>query len=54
MKSAKLKEDLMSVHPVNASDIVDLFSEKKARFEKVETLPRFGYAPTQKPYLEAS
>lgn len=44
----------MSVHPANASDNVDIFREKKARFEKVGTLPKFGFAPTQKPCLEAS
>ncbi|XP_042210866.1 protein ZBED8-like [Homarus americanus] len=54
MKPTKLKEHLTSVHPENASDSVDLFRAKKARFEKAGTLPKLGFAPTQKPCLEAS
>ncbi|XP_042203602.1 protein ZBED8-like [Homarus americanus] len=54
MKPTKLKEHLMSVHPENASGSVDLFRAKKARFEKAGTLPKLGFAPTQKPCLEAS
>ena len=54
MKPTKLKEHLTSVHPENTSDSVDLFRAKKARFEKVGTLPKLGIAPTQKPRLEAS
>jgi len=51
MKPTKLKEHLTSVHPENTSDSVDLFRAKKARFEKVGTLPKLGIAPTQKPCL---
>ncbi|XP_042208670.1 protein ZBED8-like [Homarus americanus] len=54
MKPTKLKEHLTSVHPENASDSVDIFRAKKARFEKAGTLPKLGFAPTQKPCLEAS
>ena len=51
MKPTKLKEHLTSVHPENTSDSVDLFRAKKARFEKVGTLPKLGIALTQKPCL---
>ncbi|KAL7647917.1 UNVERIFIED_CONTAM: hypothetical protein RMT77_001527 [Armadillidium vulgare] len=54
LKPAKLKENLVSVHSANALDNVDIFRENRARFEKVETLPRFEFAPTQKPCLESS
>ncbi|XP_042228849.1 protein ZBED8-like [Homarus americanus] len=54
MKPTKLKEHLTCVHPENASDSVDLFCAKKARFEKARTLPKLGFAPTQKPCPEAS
>ena len=48
MKPTKLKEHLTSVHPENTSDSVDLFRAKKARFEKVGTLPKLGIAPKHK------
>ena len=54
MKPTKLKEHLTSVYPANASDSVDIFREKKARFEKAGTLPKLGFAPIQKPCFEAS
>ena len=38
VKPAKLSEHLTSVHPGNASDTVDVFRAKKARFEKAGTL----------------
>lgn len=53
-KPAKFKEHRMSVHPANASDNVDKLYEKKDRFETAGTLPKLGFAPTQKPSLEAS
>ncbi|XP_042228922.1 protein ZBED8-like [Homarus americanus] len=54
MKPTKLKEHLTCVHPENASDSVDLFRAKKARFEKAGTLPKLEFTPTQKPCPEAS
>lgn len=54
MKPAKLSDHLTSVHPGNASDSVDVFRIKKARFEKSGTLPKIVFSPTQKPCLEAS
>ena len=54
LKPAKLKEHLKSIHPKNALDSVDSFCSKKARFEKLGTLPKFGFIKTQKPCLEAS
>jgi hypothetical protein len=43
MKSANLKEHLMSVHPENASKDAGFLScgeEKKTQFEKSGTLPK--------------
>ena len=54
LKPAKLKEHLTSIHPKNALDTVESFRCKKARFEKGETLPKFGFIKTQKLCLEAS
>ncbi|XP_050064407.1 protein ZBED8-like [Aphis gossypii] len=54
MKPTKLKEHLASVHPQHASDSLVIFKIKKARFEKVGTLPKLGFVPPQKPCLEAS
>ena len=54
MKPAKLKEHLISIHPKNALDSIDSFRSKKARFEKLGTLPKFGFVKTQKPCVEAS
>ena len=54
LKPAKLKEYLISIHPKNALDGVDSFRSKKVRFEKSETLPKFGFVKTQKPCVEAS
>ena len=53
MKPTKLMEHLTSVHPENTLDSVNLFHAKKARLEKVGTLPKLGIAPTQKSCLEA-
>jgi len=53
MKPTKLKEHLASVHPQHASDSLDVFQIKKARFEKSCTLPKLGFVPPQKPCLEA-
>jgi len=54
MKPTKLKEHLASVHPQHASDSLEVFQIKKARFEKSGTLPKLGFVPPQKPCLEAS
>ena len=54
LKPAKLKEHLTSIHAKNTLDSVDFFRSKKARFEKVGTLPKFGFIMTRKPYLKAS
>ena len=54
MKPAKLKEHLISMHPKNALDSVESFRSKKVRFEKSETLPKFGFIKTQKLCFEAS
>jgi len=55
MKPTKLKEHLASVHPRHASDSLEVFQTKKARFEKAaDTLPKLGFVPSQKPCLEAS
>ena len=54
LKPAKLKEHLTSIHPKNALNSVDSFRSKEARFEKVGTLPKFGFIKTQKPCLKAS
>ena len=48
MKPAKLKKYLTSIHPKNELDSVDSFRSKKARFEKAETLLKFGFIKTQK------
>lgn len=47
MKPAKVSENLTIVHPENASDTMDDFRAKKARFEKADTLPKLGFIPTQ-------
>ncbi|KAL4084165.1 hypothetical protein QTP88_027998 [Uroleucon formosanum] len=54
MKPTKLKEHLTSVHPQHASDRLEVFQIKKARFEKSGILPKLGFVPPQKPCLEAS
>ena len=54
MKPAKLKEHLATVHPASVSENPDTFQAKKARFEKTGTLPKLGFARTQKRCLEAS
>ncbi|VVC43271.1 Hypothetical protein CINCED_3A015786 [Cinara cedri] len=54
MKPVKLKEHLVSLHPQHASDNLEVFQTKKARFEKGGTLTKLGFVPPQKPCLEAS
>ena len=54
MTPAKVKEQLISMHPKNALDSVESFRSKKVRFEKSGTLPKLGFIKTQKPCLEAS
>jgi hypothetical protein len=54
IKPVKLKEHLVSLHPQHASDNLEVFQTKKARFENVGTLTKLGFVPPQKPCLEAS
>ncbi|VVC41301.1 Hypothetical protein CINCED_3A022759 [Cinara cedri] len=54
IKPVKLKEHLVSLHPQHASDNLEVFQTKKARFEKGGTLTELGFVPPQKPCLKAS
>ena len=54
MKPTKLREHLEKIHPENVGDGLDIFKQKKIRFDLSGTLPKLGFSTTQKPVLEAS
>ena len=54
MRQAKLEENVTYIHPKNALHGVDFFRSKKAQFEKLGALLKFGFLKTHKLCLEAS
>jgi hypothetical protein len=54
MKPAKPEEHLTSANPENTSKDAGYVRAKKTQFEKAGALPKFGFAFSQKHFLEAS
>jgi len=54
MKPTKLREHQEKCHPESVKYGLDIMKQKKARFHHSGTLPKLGFAATQKPMLEAS